>query len=164
MAKEWKPSVLVLYEKHGDFFYDATTREKFETNCLAILKERFDEGYWYNTPDEQYPKDSKWDTTIFQLIPDFPEDGTKEEKDAAIATWREANVNVIPDADAQALVKQKLSKAIKNYNNRARYKKWYAELERVLEEKDASAAWKILDDRSDHEYERIELQDLEMYG
>jgi hypothetical protein len=160
VGKEWRPAVLVLKEKHGDSYYNATTREAFEENCLTILKQRFNEGYWYNTPDEVFPKDSKWDTTIFQLIPDFPEDGTKEEKDTAISTWREANINVIPDEEARALVAKKLSKAIKNYNERSRYIKWYKELERVVAEEDKEAAWRILDDRSDYEYEGISLENM----
>ena len=41
-------TIIVFTEKHGDRYFDASTPELKARACAKILRERRDEGYWYN--------------------------------------------------------------------------------------------------------------------
>lgn len=168
--------ILVVEDKHYTSYYPASTTEELAKSSLVLLTMRFENGYTYLTPDEMYPDDSEWTVSIKQLIPNFPaDDASKVEKAEAIRVWREANVDSIADKDARAVVAKKLNSAIKNYNEKFQYIKWYNELERIVAEQDLSTvtvgrnkyerqeprAWRILEERSDYEYERVSLEKLE---
>lgn len=43
-------SVLVTDEKHGNSYYDASTPELLAASALTILRDRFNDGYWYYEP------------------------------------------------------------------------------------------------------------------
>lgn len=131
-TKEWTPSVLVEHGKHGEYYWDATTQEKFQANCLAILKNRFDQGWYYYEPEEP--------TKPKGLL-------TKEE--------------------IKELQQPYKGQAIQIYNNYVRAKREYVsekelwdELKAAIEENDGGLAWGVLYDRSDYEYERVSLEDL----
>lgn len=40
--------ILVLHEKHGDRYFDASTPEALATSCVKVLRERVADGYWYH--------------------------------------------------------------------------------------------------------------------
>lgn len=40
--------ILVATEKHSTEYWDATTPEALAASSLAILKQRFEDGYWYH--------------------------------------------------------------------------------------------------------------------
>lgn len=42
--------ILVCYEKHGNRYLDASTPEKLGESALKVLKERWNEGYFYYAP------------------------------------------------------------------------------------------------------------------
>ena len=163
--RSWTPSVLVVEEKHGTYYYDATTREAFHEAALALLVERFNQGYWYNTPEQMYDDESKWEKNILtKIVPGYDPDADAETRKAVISTYRAENIESIKDEEARALVAGRLNQAIKRQKDKRKYAEWYKELERVIEEKDAASAWGILDDRSDHEYEGVELETLRRTG
>jgi len=150
--------VLVAYEKHGDYFYDASDNEALGRSALEILTDRWNSGYFYYDPDELYPDDSKWSTSMKQLIPDWDEEASTEEKQEKIKDFRENVIGAVPDKDAQAVMMKKLKSAISRYKEKREYTKWYNDTKKIVETQDATRAWGVLNDRSDHEYERVELE------
>src|ERR1017187_453922 len=42
--------IIIAKEKHGDFYWDASTPEAWAASALALLTERFRAGYWYYDP------------------------------------------------------------------------------------------------------------------
>lgn len=169
MTRPYTPSILIAHEKHGDYLYDATTPSALDESAFAILKHRFEEGYWYLTPDEVYNDEYQYEKNILsKIVPGWAEayyvEGDKEKATQLIADYKEQNISVIPDAEAQNLVQTKLSKAIARERKKIAYAKWYSELERVIREEDKEAAWGILRDRSDYEYEHVELERLRKAG
>lgn len=154
--------ILVSKEKHGTYYYPASTTEELGKSALALLTERFNQGYWYLTPDEMYNDDSQWEkNALTKLVPEYNPEDDLETRQAALDKWHAENVAPIKDEDARKLVAEKLSKAIKRQKQKRAYQEWYTELERVVKEKDAPKAWGILRDRSDHEYEYVTLEDLQ---
>ncbi len=49
------PYILAFKEKHGTFHYDASTRDLFHKACLAVVKRRNGEGYWYTYDQSEQP-------------------------------------------------------------------------------------------------------------
>lgn len=47
--------VLVLYEKHGNAYFDVPDSATLDDVALKILTERFNQGYWYDEDYEFYP-------------------------------------------------------------------------------------------------------------
>lgn len=62
-----KPQVITLKEKHGDWIYDASTPENTARACLATIKRRLDEGYWYS--DELEDTTNQFDMFRSNAIP-----------------------------------------------------------------------------------------------
>lgn len=131
-SKAWTPSVLVEHGKHGEYYWDATTKEKFRANCLAILKDRLDQGWYYYEPEEP--------TEPTGLL-------TKEEI-----------------KELQQPYKGQAIQIYNNYQSRLRdyklEKETWDELKEAIEKEDGGLAWGVLYDRSDYEYERVSLEDL----
>lgn len=51
-AKPAIKEILVFKEKHGDEYYDASTKELFYKTLLAVLRSRMNSGYYYYEPKE----------------------------------------------------------------------------------------------------------------
>lgn len=134
-TRPWVPSVLIEKGKHGDFYYDATTLEAFQANAWAILKERWDAGYYYYKPEK----------------PEYT--GLPVE-----------DIKALKDKDTE-LYKAAVTKWNRFKNENTYYlqdKAFWDKLERVIKNEEKAAAWVILDERGDHEYERIDLESLRM--
>lgn len=175
--------VIVCKEKHGDFYYDASTDEAFAESALAILTNRWNEGYWYYDPDETDKETREWRPEILMetvLGEDWPGWDVPENDRVAAINKRsndlKAKMDATADADEKellALKRKKLSAAVEEYKWRRDYRKWYAEAKVVVETQDLSTrssksgrftyprAWWLLADRSDHEYEGVELERLQ---
>lgn len=122
-----RPSVLILHEKHGNRYLLANSDQELHRAALAVLKARMEAGYFYREPEP-------------------PEDPglTKEQVEALPASIRET-------------AKKKLAQYLGDLRYYRDEKKLFEETQRALKEGDGRAAWEILRDRSDHEYERVEL-------
>lgn len=59
--------ILVFTEKHGNRYMKASTQEELQESCLKVLRDRMDDG-WYYEPEEPYqPTVSKEDA---EKLPD----------------------------------------------------------------------------------------------
>lgn len=153
--------VLVCYEKHGERYWDATSPEALARSALAILTERWKEGYWYSDPDDDGLGDSEW----------------AEKRRAEIAKARALSreeIEALPTSARQAVISlRRESRQQVERDRRAR--DWYERAKRVVEEQDLGTvtvgrnrfarevpeAWVLLEERSDCEYERVAVEVLE---
>jgi hypothetical protein len=170
--------VLVTREKHGDYYYSASTDEELAKSALQILTERDAEGYWYQDPDKSDEESEKWrsDELIWNVLPEghWPGwDATEELRVAAINNYKEhLKEKYGDDKEVLDLKAKKLNNAIRDYKFRRAYRLWYAEMREVVDNKDLSMvtfksgrtsprAWEVLYERGDHEYEGVELEALQ---
>lgn len=151
--------MIVYHGKHSTDYWDATTPELFAASALQILTENFNYG-WYYKPDEPKPYTAELITAeSVNALPDGPV------KQAAISEHNRQRAQV-----------DRYKRDLRDYNEAL---SWYNEAKRVVEEKDLSStvltnrrtgkvireipcAWKLLEQRSDYEYERVELETLHM--
>jgi hypothetical protein len=47
-------NIIIFHEKHGDSIYDASTPEAIARACASIIKERYEQG-WYYAPEPPKP-------------------------------------------------------------------------------------------------------------
>lgn len=124
--------VLVEHGKHGEWYHDASTTEALHASALAILTERWEAGYYYYDPGDP---------------PEY--DGLSKDERAAL---REQD---------EELGKRATAKWNRYVQDKRRWQHEKAEFERIkraFEEKDGSLALECLENRSDYEYERIEIE------
>jgi hypothetical protein len=158
MPERPKRRIIVAREKHYTRYLEASTDETWAKSALALLTERFRAGYWYYDPD-----DESNEYTI----------KAKGEREALLAVSQETL------ADLPHTVMVELEKKIEEAkreeaalrDDRSRY----LEIKRVVETQDLSwegagrrwakpHAWSLLEQRSEGEYEDVELEDVEMPG
>lgn len=170
--------VLVTKEKHGDFYYDASTDEALAKSALAILTERWNQGYWYYDPDESDKETNEWrpealvENHVGEAWPGW--DVPYAERAAVLNAHMELlKIKYGDDAEILALKTRKFRAAIEEYKERCDYRKWYAEAKALVESQDADGvvtfksgrteakAWWLLNERSDHEYEGVDLEPLQ---
>lgn len=148
-----KMHILVVKEKHGTYYFDASTPEKISRAALKILTDRFN-GNWYHRPkDESY----FWYGFDKEIIL------TPEE------------IEALPE-HLRAPELKKLKRLESARVELIRAQSWYDEVERIVKEQDASyeeivlksgrtrlesPAWNALQDRADYEYEELYLERLE---
>lgn len=128
------PSVLVCHEKHGNRYFNALTEEDLYKSALKIVKERSGPDYcYYNDPEE-----------FRASPPDIPRE----------------MVNAMPPGRTKDSL---LNQWIAYKRHEADHKESVDEYQRIancIRDNDGKAAFRILCDRSDHEYERIEVEKL----
>lgn len=144
--------IIVCDEKHGDVYWRADTPEQWAASSLAILTERWNQGWWYHRPKEPAQRDT-------------------DEQNASNMTKEQ--IAALP-RDAQ-LVIRRLRKRMQI--QQAAYQmesEWYDRAEKCVADQDRSmvtigrgkyahdepVAWQLLQDRSDYEYERVTLETL----
>ena len=122
--------ILVLEEKHGNRYFDASTDKLLAQASLIVLKERYEEGGWYFKPSEP----SK---------PDFTEEQASELppslKPAAMEFLRLYNCQLLR-------YREELDD--------------YERIERAIASNNGWLAWNVLHDRSGYEYETCNPEDL----
>jgi hypothetical protein len=142
--------VIVAKEKDDTHYLDASTDEAWAKSSLALLTERFNDGYWYDDPvesqSEYYIKERTAREELLALTP--------EELERVPEVVRENLKRRIQEARASQRYEEEMTKE-------------YAEIKRVVETQDLSwvgtgnyrrpLAWHLLDNRSNHEYEHVEL-------
>jgi len=174
--------IIVAHEKHGESYWPASTPEEKAASALAILTERWNQGYWYHDPDEisEWALEHHPEEFIEILLADvWPgNDAPLEAKQAAVAVHKAGlQERYGDDQEVLDLKLRKLKKATDEWKVRNRERQAYQEIRRVVEEQDLGdyiyetrggdtrnggpIAWRLLSDRSDHEYERVSLEQLQ---
>lgn len=155
----WTPKVLVCHEKHGEWYWDATTPTQFRRSALAILRARWSDGYWYPDPTDDGLGKGEW------------ADKRREEIRKANAMTKE-QIEALPSDAAKAIIRlRREDKQSRDWD--ARYSAWYERAKAVLKDgapdlvqvgtktpRMVSVAWGLLDERSDAEYEHVSLETM----
>jgi hypothetical protein len=126
------PQLLVLKEKHGDDYFLINDIEALWRASLKILKERRDE-HWYYEPTPPQLKEEVADD-IMDKLPDSLRKKAKDDKHS-------------------------------NKSNLKRFQKdldIWNDIQRAITEQNGALAYKILDDRRDHEYEGLNFENLKV--
>jgi hypothetical protein len=151
--------IIVCEEKHSTRHWDASTDEAWAKSSLAILTERFNEGYWYYNPEDEQHE--------FSL-------NRRKERDELLAMTDE-QIDAIPSDEVRVGIRRKIKAAKADRREDEQMAAEYEEIRQVVESQDLSMvtvgggkwahqepkAWTLLDARSDHEYEGVSLETLE---
>lgn len=125
--------ILIAKEKHGTRYFDASTPELLAESAFKLLKERWDDGYWY-------------------FLDDPPED--KE-------VLSEEQIAALPTESLRNQESQKRKSFLREQRDWEYLAKEYRAIENCVKNKLKDKAWKLLQNRSDYEYENVELEELE---
>lgn len=125
--------ILIAKEKHGTRYFDASTPELLAKSAFKLLKERWNDGYWY-------------------YLDDPPED-----KDVL----SEEQIAALPTASLKNSESQKRKQYLRQFYDWQRDQKEYLAIKDCVENNLKNQAWKLLQNRSDYEYENVELETLE---
>jgi len=171
-------SILVAEEKHGTWYWPASTDEELSKSALTILTQRYEQGYWYHDPeilDNETLKFRPKDLVETHLGESWPGWDVDEQvrSEAINAHSKEIREKYGDDQDILDLKLKGFKNAVSEYKYRRGYREWYAEMKELVESQDTTRmvtfkngrktplSWIILSDRGDHEYERVELEDLQ---
>ena len=124
------PSVLVLHEKHGNQYFNVPDEPALFKAALEILKARLKAG-WYYDPEDSKPKDPG-------------------------ATRAEVG------AMKPGPIRQFSAAVVRRYEEELRWWKHLKEqwlgIQQSVKDADAKLAWRLLRERSDHEYENVSIE------
>lgn len=127
-----KKQIIVAKEKHGTRYFDASTPELLAESAFKLLKERWDsDWYYYDAPPEG-------------------KDILSEEQIAALPTER-----------LRFSESEKRKRYLREFYNWQDDQKEYLAIKDCVENNLKNKAWKLLQSRSDYEYENVELETLE---
>lgn len=128
-----KKQILIAKEKHGTRYFDASTPELLAESAFKLLKERWNEGYWY-------------------YLDDLPED-----KDIL----SEEQIAELPTESLRNQESQKRKNYLREFYNWQSDEKEHLAIKDCVENNKKSKAWNLLLNRSVFEYENVELETLE---
>jgi hypothetical protein len=128
---------MIWHGKHSTEIYDASTPELWAQNCLAILQEMDEYGYFSEWPLDEEPE-------VDPLSMPEPYRAMAERDNA---TKRQRKAETIENNTHVATIKAVLESKDASMVTRGR-----GRLERQ-----EPYAWQLLEERSDYEYERVEL-------
>lgn len=127
------PQLLILHEKHGEYYYHIADEAALFQVALMVLTGRHKSGYWYCNPT-----------------------GHKLYHDKGVHT--QADVDKIENPALKSEAASLLKAYLREQRDRREELDQYERIEKAIQENDGRAAWEILyDERSDGEYERVEL-------
>ena len=130
--------ILVWHTKHGTYYYDASSCSRMRAACLEILKERMATGWYFYDPGEP-PVAPMAKEDMERMLKD---DHTPEIiKQAMKDTWK------------------KYARAAREYNED---KEMWDRIVEAIENNDSDAACRIILDRSDYDYEHVEIQSVKI--
>lgn len=141
------PRILIEFHKHGTY-YNHATGEELPKIALEILKDRMSGEYEYLNPDNRKELKETYTEQTTELI----------SLDVAIES-------ISPDSIAYEFLeneKKKLREMTRLEFNE--HQKFFSNASRALESKDGWLALHVLYFRSDHEYQRVELEYLNLAG
>lgn len=125
------PSLLVCHEKHGEVYFVVQNDEDIFRVALSIVRGRLRSGDWYCEPEGKPSK------------PDF----TAEDIEKLPASLRKEAIRTLTGYQ-QALQSWE-------QDNES-----YTLIGRAVETQDGRAAWRVLRDYSDGEYQRVSIERL----
>ncbi len=133
-----KPKLLILYEKHGEAYYHIANDEALFATALMILTGRLNSTYWYYNPSDEKPEaPAELTTEALEKLP----------------------------TSLQAEGKKLLARYKRELCDWQENMETFAMIQKAVSDKDGQLAWQVLQERSDHEYERVELTRYhEKYG
>jgi hypothetical protein len=143
--------IVIAEEKHATRYLDASDDQALARSALKLLTERLQAGYWYHEPE-----------VLFEPAPG--EELLTQEQVDALPT------QALRDQEAA-----KVTRAGRRGRAEQDYRRWYDEVKRFVETKDLSMVtvgrgrferlvpkvWLLLEERSDYEYESVELEGVE---
>lgn len=125
--------ILIFKEKHSNRYFDASTVEAHSAACLKILKERLEEGYWYDPGD-----------------PPDKEDILSEEQISSLPT------EILKRAESER--RKRYLRELANYEEEV---KFVEDAKDAIANNKGRLAYKLLMWRRDGEYERFYEEELE---
>lgn len=135
--EEYLNYVVVFKEKHGDRYFVVNSPDALYRASLEVLKERYN-NEWYN-----WMKDHK------------PYEGTNTVR----PTYTLAEVNALPESMSNE--KEKMTKEINKWakedKEAAEIRETFTSIEKAISEKDGQAAYSILSELKDGEYEGFQV-------
>lgn len=159
MTDPTEKKILILEEKHGDRYYDASTPEALSRAAVKVLKERAEEGYWY--------------------IRHYADDTPANSKDAELLAVTDEDLAATPAvirADLEAQVLKARQRVERTKRLKLEEDEWFDALESVISAPEEEAwqikdkgqftrggtylAYALLRSRSDYEYEGIRIETL----
>lgn len=133
--------ILVATEKHYTDYWDASTQEALAASSLAILKQRFEEGYWYY----------RYEPKI--LTPDTAPKRADQSQEEWLAKIEKSNAKEQRTADRENEWYDEVEKLVKgeipNHTVTIGANKFARKM---------PLSWWLLSQRADYEYERVELE------
>jgi hypothetical protein len=151
-----KQQIIVAEEKHQTRYLDASTPEAWAKSSLALLTQRFQEGYWYDNPTEAQDE--------FTLK-------ARHEREGLLAV-SEATMSGLPSGEQEEM-RKKIESAKREILDEAEDARQYMVIKAVVEGQDLTwvgkryprpRAWNLLEARSHHQYEHVELEYVEVPG
>ena len=121
------PSVLIVSEKHERYYFHIPDDDALFRVALDILKERFESGEWYEMEPE--PKHPGFEKADIVKIPH----GLKQDAEMRLLEFNEE--------------KKEWKKS----------KEEIDKIEQTIKEHNGQLAWRLLLNRKEYEYERVEL-------
>lgn len=136
-----RPSVLVISEKHGTRYFDATSVDALHASALALLRERFSDDVfrYYVDPGELEKEAPRVDLSLEEAAGLPAKSPTRQLHDNQIKRRDEWRTYV----DS--------------------YRRWYAAAQKAIAQEDGGLALRCLEARSSHEYEEISIEPLENF-
>lgn len=128
-----KKQILIAKEEHGTRYFDASTPELLAESAFKLLKERWDDGYWYISEDPPENKD----------------------------ILSEEQIATLPTESLRASEQGKLYWYLSEFKDWQKNEKEYLAIKDCVETGKKDMAWNLLQNRSDYEYENVELEYLE---
>ena len=150
--------IIVAKEKHESRYLDASTDEAWAKSALALLSERFKDGYWYYDP---FADNSDYSVKARQAR-------------SQLLEMTEEAITALPASVAEDL-RKKIESARRDLKEDEKAKAQYDEIKEVVEKQDLSwvgvgkrwaqpRAWSLLMARREYEYERVGLEEVEIHA
>jgi hypothetical protein len=149
--------IIVCEEKHGTRYWDASSDKAWAESALAILTERWNDGYWYSDP---LSPPSEWQ---LERQKDFERVlAYSEEEIANMAAPVASTVKTLrrqaKDEMAWDAKEHEFYKAVKTLVEAQ--DDGFATIGKGKYERQEPKAWLLLQEHSEHEYESVELVSL----
>jgi hypothetical protein len=149
--------IIIAKEKDDTRYLDASTDEAWAKSALALLSERFRDGYWYHDPTAD----------MHEFV--VARRGAREE----LIAMSEETLASLPEM-AQADLRRKILVAKRDAAEDQKEREQYLEIKQVVDEQDLGwtgkgrylkpKAWVLLERRTEYEYERVGLREIEVPG
>lgn len=143
------PQIIIAKEKHGTNYYVANSENGMENIALKLLKNRFEQDFFYN------PNFSKTFEEFFKEKTGVDIEDFKKKED--VLTKEEfANLNINNSGRTFSEIK-------KDYKSLISRQKEYDFVVKIIDEENGKSAFSILLSRNDYEYEGFEYESVEIF-